>query len=108
MLIANPVAPTAPNLASWIQLCGWRSASAVLAPSADTRARVLRAVDCEVADDGFLDAGDGFGRRPEPDRQHRYERVRRLERPVAAAAEVMPAGEIVELPAGRSRDKHLP
>src|SRR5690349_23697215 len=107
MLIANPVAPTTPNLASWIQLCGRRSASAVLAPSADTRARVLRAGDCEVADDGVLDAGDRLGRRPEPDRQHRHERIRRLERAVAAAAEVMAAREVVELPAGRSGDEHL-
>src|SRR6185312_14946936 len=107
MLIAKPVAPTAPNLASWIQLCGLRSASAVRAPRADTRARVLRAGDCEVAHDRILDAGDRRGRGSEPDRQHRDGRVRGLQRSVTAAAEVVAPREVVELPARCGGDENL-
>src|SRR6476469_7396068 len=100
MLIAKPVAPTAPNLASSIQLCGRRRASAVRAPKADTRARVLRARDFEVAHDHILDPGDRLRRRSEPDREHRDERVGRLERTMATATEMVAAGKVVELPAG--------
>src|SRR3954467_2809249 len=105
MLIAKPVAPTAPNLASSIQLCGRRRASADRAPSAVTRARVLRAGDCEVAPDQILDPGDRLGRRSEPDREHRHDGVGGLQRPVTAAAEMVAAGEVVELPAGCGRDE---
>src|SRR5580765_8550991 len=101
MLIAKPVAPTTPNFASWIQLCGRRSASAVRAPRADTRARVLRGGDLEVTHDRGLDPGDRFGRRSQADRQHRHLRVGGLERAVAAAAEMVAAREIEELPTGR-------
>src|SRR5690348_16568462 len=107
MLIAKPDAPTTPNLASSIQLCGRRRASAVRAPRADTRARVLRAGDCKVAHDRILDPGDRLGGRSEPDREHRDERVGRLERPVTAPAEVVAAREVVELPAGRGGDEDL-
>src|SRR3954462_8231594 len=107
MLIAKPTAPTTPNFASSIQLCGRRRASAVRAPRTDTRARVLRADDAEVAHDRLLDPGDRFGRRAEPDREHRDDRGRGLERAVAAAAEVVATGEVVELPAGCGGHEHL-
>src|SRR6476619_4850554 len=63
--------------------------------------------DTEVLGDGALDAGDRRGRRPEPDRQHRHLGVGGLERAVAAAAEVVAAGEVEELPARRRGDEHL-
>src|SRR5689334_4120574 len=44
-----PLAPTMPNFASWIQLCGLRRADAVRAPRADTRRRVLGRAE------GFVD-----------------------------------------------------
>ncbi len=55
----------------------------------------------------LLISDDRRGWLAEPDGEHRHLRVRGRERPVTAAAAVMLAGEIDELPAGRSRHEHL-
>ena len=49
---------------------------------------------------------DGGGR-ADAHRQHRHLGVRGVERAVASAAEMVPAGEVDELPARRSRHEHL-
>src|SRR5581483_8330179 len=61
----------------------------------------------EVRQDERRDADDAFGGRREPDREHRDERVAGRERAVAAAADVVPAAQVDELPPGRRRDEHV-
>ena len=57
--------------------------------------------------DARLDAGDRARAAVEADGEHRHLGVGRLERAVAAAAHVVAAREVEELPAGRGRDEHL-
>src|SRR6266516_1949042 len=114
-----PLVPTIPNFASWIQLCGRRRARTVRAASSDTGSPRLSDARWsignhrstisggEVVGNEPLDARDRARRRTEADGQHRHLRVGRIERAVAAAAEMTAPGEVDELPAGCGRDEHL-
>src|SRR5262249_11961234 len=65
-------------------------------------------LDAEVTKDGRGDVDDGRGHVLEADREHRHLRVAAQQRPVAAAARMVPSGQVGELDAGRGGDDDIP
>src|SRR5437763_13932850 len=77
--------------------------------SADTDRRLhrRRRRDAEVLEHGGSDVRDPVQLRPDADREERDDGVAGDQRAVAAAASMMAAAEVDELPSLRRRDEHL-
>ncbi len=86
--MTKPLAPTSAELERAGSSCAAGAAPGRCEASGGHAGEATSGLRGEVVDDQLLDAGDRRGRRAEADREHRHLGVRRVERAVAAAAEV--------------------